>query len=66
MSEEFLVILRERIADFLGPATSFVLSGLVFFLGRWSNWRRGCATQGGGFECGWSAIVSWLETRKGA
>ena len=64
-SGEFLVVLRERRLDFLGPTNSFVSSGLVLLLGRWRNWRWGRVTRGRGFKCGRSVIVSWLEARKG-
>ena len=61
----FLVVLKERRVDFLGPKNSFVLSGLVLLLGRWRNWQWGRATRGRGFKCGRSVIVSSLEARIG-
>ena len=65
-SEGFLVVLRERPVDFLGPATSFDSSGLVLLVGSRRDWRRGRATQERGFEFGRSVTVSWLEIGKGA
>ena len=64
--KEFLVILRERREDFLGPITSFDPSGLGLLVGRRHGWQRGPAERGRGFDFGRSVVVRWLGAIKGA